>query len=185
MSYANTLILLRVLTSYSSYIACVILVRSINWQLKVLLCCMTWWVNSGQIVLLSLATRTVTFGSHCFPDSDFRLFSDFLDAERYLVILRKEVKLGKRLGITVFQPCLKVSIFARKNHYEYGKQRQCSDCQNQTRTTCAGIRWICAMASTDYTSSYACGVDKQVINSSTPLRNHWLFPSLKRKNTLS
>ena len=81
-------------------------------------------MNSGQIVLLSLATRTVTFGSHCFPDSDFRLFSDFLDAERYLVILRKEVKLGKRLGITVFQPCLKVSIFARKNHYEYGKQRQ-------------------------------------------------------------
>ena len=23
--------------------------------------------DSGQIVLLSLATRTVTFGSHCFP----------------------------------------------------------------------------------------------------------------------
>lgn len=31
--------------------------------------------------------------SHCFPDSDFRLFSDFLDAERHLVILRKEEKL--------------------------------------------------------------------------------------------
>ena len=32
--------------------------------------------------------------SHCFPDLDFRLISDFLDAERHLVILRKEVKLA-------------------------------------------------------------------------------------------
>lgn len=32
--------------------------------------------------------------------------------------------LGKRLGITVFQPRLKVRTFARTNYYEYGKQRQ-------------------------------------------------------------
>ena len=32
--------------------------------------------------------------------------------------------LSKRLGITVFQPRLKVCIFARTNYYEYGKQRQ-------------------------------------------------------------
>ena len=31
---------------------------------------------------------------------------------------------GKRLGITVFQPRLKVCTFARTNYYEYGKQRQ-------------------------------------------------------------
>ena len=31
---------------------------------------------------------------------------------------------GKRLGITVFQPRLKVRTFARTNSYEYGKQRQ-------------------------------------------------------------
>ena len=31
---------------------------------------------------------------------------------------------GKRLGITVFQPRLKVCTFARTNSYEYGKQRQ-------------------------------------------------------------
>ena len=30
----------------------------------------------------------------------------------------------KRLGITVFQPRLKVCTFARINYYEYGKQRQ-------------------------------------------------------------
>ena len=30
----------------------------------------------------------------------------------------------KRLGITVFQPRLKVCTFARTNYYEYGKQRQ-------------------------------------------------------------
>ena len=30
----------------------------------------------------------------------------------------------KRLGITVFQPRLKVRTFARTNSYEYGKQRQ-------------------------------------------------------------
>ena len=47
-----------------------------------------------QNVLLSLATRTVTFGSHCFPDLDFRPIPDFLDTERHLVILRKEVKLA-------------------------------------------------------------------------------------------
>ena len=49
---------------------------------------------SFRNVLLSLATRTVTFGSHCFPDSDFRLISDFLDTERHLVILGNEVKLA-------------------------------------------------------------------------------------------
>ena len=32
--------------------------------------------------------------------------------------------LCKRLGITVFQPRLKVCTFARTNYYEYGKQRQ-------------------------------------------------------------
>ena len=32
--------------------------------------------------------------------------------------------LSKRLGITVFQPRLKVRTFARTNYYEYGKQRQ-------------------------------------------------------------
>ena len=32
--------------------------------------------------------------SHCFPDSVFRLIPDFLDAERHLVILKKEVKLA-------------------------------------------------------------------------------------------
>ena len=31
---------------------------------------------------------------------------------------------SKRLGITVFQPRLKVRTFARTNYYEYGKQRQ-------------------------------------------------------------
>ena len=31
---------------------------------------------------------------------------------------------SKRLGITVFQPRLKVCTFARTNYYEYGKQRQ-------------------------------------------------------------
>ena len=30
----------------------------------------------------------------------------------------------KRLGITVFQPRLKVCTFARTNYYEYGRQRQ-------------------------------------------------------------
>ena len=30
----------------------------------------------------------------------------------------------KRLGITVFQPRLKVCTFARTNYYEYGKQRR-------------------------------------------------------------
>ena len=34
------------------------------------------------------------------------------------------VIIGKRLGITVFQPRLKVCTFARTNYYEYGKQRQ-------------------------------------------------------------
>ena len=33
-------------------------------------------------------------------------------------------KKRKRLGITVFQPRLKVCTFARTNYYEYGKQRQ-------------------------------------------------------------
>ncbi len=32
--------------------------------------------------------------SHCFPDLDFRLIPDFLDTERYLVILGKGVKLA-------------------------------------------------------------------------------------------
>lgn len=32
--------------------------------------------------------------SHCFPDLDFRPIPDFLDTERRLVILRKEVKLA-------------------------------------------------------------------------------------------
>lgn len=32
--------------------------------------------------------------SHCFPDYDSCQISDFLDAERYLVILRKEEKLA-------------------------------------------------------------------------------------------
>ena len=32
--------------------------------------------------------------------------------------------ISKRLGITVFQPRLKVRTFARTNSYEYGKQRQ-------------------------------------------------------------
>ena len=32
--------------------------------------------------------------------------------------------ISKRLGITVFQPRLKVCTFARTNSYEYGKQRQ-------------------------------------------------------------
>ena len=32
--------------------------------------------------------------------------------------------ISKRLGITVFQPRLKVCTFARTNYYEYGKQRQ-------------------------------------------------------------
>ena len=32
--------------------------------------------------------------SHCFPDYDSCPISDFLDAERYLVILRKEEKLA-------------------------------------------------------------------------------------------
>ena len=36
----------------------------------------------------------------------------------------KSRKKGKRLGITVFQPRLKVYTFARTNSYEYGKQRQ-------------------------------------------------------------
>ena len=36
----------------------------------------------------------------------------------------KGQKLCKRLGITVFQPRLKVCTFARTNYYEYGKQRQ-------------------------------------------------------------
>ena len=31
---------------------------------------------------------------------------------------------SKRLGITVFQPRLKVCTFARTNYYEHGKQRQ-------------------------------------------------------------
>ena len=31
---------------------------------------------------------------HCFPDYDPCPISDFLDAERYLVILRKEEKLA-------------------------------------------------------------------------------------------
>ena len=34
------------------------------------------------------------------------------------------LKQRKRLGITVFQPRLKVCTFARTNYYEYGKQRQ-------------------------------------------------------------
>ena len=37
---------------------------------------------------------------------------------------KKGQKIGKRLGITVFQPRLKVCTFARTNYYEYGKQRQ-------------------------------------------------------------
>ena len=37
--------------------------------------------------------------------------------------VKAEIK-GKRLGITVFQPRLKVCTFARTNYYEYGKQRQ-------------------------------------------------------------
>lgn len=37
--------------------------------------------------------------------------------------LRSEV-ISKRLGITVFQPRLKVCTFARTNYFEYGKQRQ-------------------------------------------------------------
>ena len=36
----------------------------------------------------------------------------------------KAVGKRKRLGITVFQPRLKVCTFARTNYYEYGKQRQ-------------------------------------------------------------
>ena len=36
----------------------------------------------------------------------------------------KERMESKRLGITVFQPRLKVCTFARTNYYEYGKQRQ-------------------------------------------------------------
>ena len=38
----------------------------------------------------------------------------------FLVVLKNR----KRLGITVFQPRLKVCTFARTNYYEYGKQRQ-------------------------------------------------------------
>ena len=37
---------------------------------------------------------------------------------------KKGQKIGKRLGITVFQPRVKVCTFARTNYYEYGKQRQ-------------------------------------------------------------
>ena len=37
---------------------------------------------------------------------------------------RSAQEMGKRLGITVFQPRLKVCTFARTNYYEYGKQRQ-------------------------------------------------------------
>jgi hypothetical protein len=38
--------------------------------------------------------------------------------------VNKIVLFSKRLGITVFQPRLKVCTFARTNYYEYGKQRQ-------------------------------------------------------------
>ena len=47
----------------------------------------------------------------------------------YRLTLHEELKsvrdyFRKRLGITVFQPRLKVCTFARTNYYEYGKQRQ-------------------------------------------------------------
>ena len=38
--------------------------------------------------------------------------------------IEKFKKQRKRLGITVFQPRLKVCTFARTNYFEYGKQRQ-------------------------------------------------------------
>ena len=41
-----------------------------------------------------------------------------------ICLLCLSVQKGKRLGITVFQPRLKVCTFARTNYYEYGKQRQ-------------------------------------------------------------
>ena len=43
--------------------------------------------------------------------------------EREITIGDSEIN-RKRLGITVFQPRLKVRTFARTNYYEYGKQRQ-------------------------------------------------------------
>ena len=61
------------------------------------------------------------------------LFTDRYRTILFWLYLDGGQMFSKRLGITVFQPRLKVSVFARKNHYEYGKQRQCSDCQNQTR----------------------------------------------------
>ena len=60
--------------------------------------------------------------SHCFPDLDFRLISDFLDAERHLVILRKEVKLA--LYFVAYHTVFKRVMFShcfpgkRKRSYE-------------------------------------------------------------------
>ena len=60
--------------------------------------------------------------SHCFPDLDFRLISDFLDAERHLVILRKEVKLA--LYFVAYHAVFKRVVFShcfpdkRKRSYE-------------------------------------------------------------------
>ena len=47
---------------------------------------------------------------------------DVLHSQFTLDAMRKVM--CKRLGITVFQPRLKVCTFARTNYYEYGKQRQ-------------------------------------------------------------
>ena len=44
--------------------------------------------------------------------------------QKYAIVHQIWENEGKRLGITVFQPRLKVCTFARTNYYEYGKQRQ-------------------------------------------------------------
>ena len=46
-----------------------------------------------------------------------------VDGIRLARVLQRTL-VRKRLGITVFQPRLKVCTFARTNYYEYGKQRQ-------------------------------------------------------------
>ena len=52
---------------------------------------------------------------------EVKSFEEIPGALSYLI---KSVEDRKRLGITVFQPRLKVCTFARTNYYEYGKQRQ-------------------------------------------------------------
>ena len=85
----------------------------------------------GQKYLSELSYSYEMVGNDDFPKQDYIDFTDSLhvfqqtiEGKDYIITGKVSNKNRKRLGITVFQPRLKVCTFARTNSYEYGKQRQ-------------------------------------------------------------